>query len=78
MFKLGTIIKGNFNRKFTIKRSTKRIICADCVFSVKHNSNFDLLPSCCERRNSYLNLREEFCDDVLPPGCVFAELKEGL
>ena len=78
MFRLGAIIKSNSNRKFIIKRSTKRILCAGCVFSFKYNPNFDSLTSCDERRNSYLNLSEELCDEVVPSGCVFAELKEGL
>ena len=80
-FKLGTIIKSNSGKKFIVKRSTKRHICEDCVFSVKHNQNFDSHLFCDERRNSYLNLERgsyDGCDDLVPRGCVFAELKGGV
>lgn len=80
-FKLGTIIESKSNKKFIVKRSTERHICKACVFSVKYNPNFDSHLFCDERRNSYLNLERgsyDSCDDLVPHGCVFAELKGGV
>lgn len=80
-FKLGTIIKSNSDKKFIVKRSTERFICKACVFSVKYNPNFDSRQFCDKRRNSYLNLKRGSsysCEDLVPPGCVFAELKGGV
>ena len=80
-FKLGTIIKGSSDKTFIVKRSTERFICKSCVFSVKHNPNFDSLRFCDERRNIYLNLERDSYDDcehLVPPSCVFAELEGGL
>ena len=80
-FKLGTIIKGSSDKKFIVKRSTERFLCKACVFSVKFNPNFDSHRLCDERRNSYLNLEGDSydsCEHLVPPNCVFAELKGGL
>ena len=80
-FKLGTIIKSNSGKKFIVKRSTERFICKDCVFSIKYNPDFDSHRFCDERRNSYLNLKRgsyDSCEHLVPPNCVFAELKGGV
>lgn len=81
MYKEHEIITGTDGKKFIISKYSGELSCFECVFSVRHNPNFDNSYSCQERRMKYLN-KTCSCIRLLPYGFTFKdffkEFKEGI
>lgn len=80
-YKENEIVTGTDGKRFIISKYSGGLSCFECVFSVRHNHNFDNLCNCLERRMKYLN-KKGSCTELLPYGFTFKdffkEFKEGI
>lgn len=81
IYKLGDVIKGIAKRRFiVVKDPGVHYFCEFCVFCVRSNPTYDVHMDCRDRRYSWLSDPETLdkrCDEIIPSGCIFKEIKDG-
>ena len=76
-YKEGQIIFGKDNRIFIVRRYLGAS-CLKCSFSILHNPHYDMLRSCENRRYHYLSEIARCQTKLIPEGCYFKDITEGV